>query len=194
MSSIGTENLFQSLTISSAILATEFRSPLFQNPKKRRPRWRSFISCWIIPSSTPCLWHTACPAQCVSVLMRMMQWLQYQLHPESVSIMGRASPRPLTPGLDCHQRIKHGRRRGENYSDSILNFFLIPPTHTGSIGSWSWAWQFVNVVFCEFPEVFPFSLILQVPKKSYTMVLGRRQGKAFGASFRNDLSLKAFFI
>ena len=39
----------------------------------------------------------------------------------------------------------------------------------------------------------PFSLILQVPKKNYTMVLGRGQGKEFGAVLsRNENSFILF--
>ena len=53
------------------------------------------------------------------------------------------------------------------------------------------------LAICEFSVLrisrgLPFSLILQVPKKSYTMVLGRGQGKEFGALSRNENSFAVY--
>ena len=38
----------------------------------------------------------------------------------------------------------------------------------------------------------PFSLILQVPKKSYTMVLGKGEEREFGALSRNENSFTVY--
>ena len=64
----------------------------------------SFLSC-------PWLWHKACSAQWpgVSLLMKMMQWSQYQLHPESASTTRQALPAPW-PRLSSNKREMRRRK------------------------------------------------------------------------------------